>query len=384
MPQRGVAFSATYEVVDRSTGAYVTGDVGNHSILFALDGIETSPTNAPAELSHGEYAIALTALEMQAASVTVYGSSSTANALIIPTRISTDVIEVPESAPTNSPTILPGGTFAFPFFTRNGSGSLVDADSTPTLVVYRNFASTAIACTLGHQGTGQYNGSIVLSSPWVNGDTGYVLVSATITGVPLTEAFYFSVNVNTVALAANQSFNNTGQVTPVPALPAPSYSVESVLDGSASTTYTGVTIRGALNYPFNFTWIYPIDLTGFSQVVWTAKTAETDPDSAAVLTIQLSNPGSVTDGLTLLNGAAPVSPTTKTDGALVITITPAAGLVAASTSIQLILTARGMGLAVAASLNWEITAYLSGVKQPVVDGGIFDVEGTVRQSPVQS
>lgn len=216
MPQRGVQFSATYEVVDRSSGAYVTGDVANHTILFALDGIETAPTNAPTELSHGEYAITLTALEMQAASVTVYGASSTANALIIPTRISTDVAEVPESTPANSPMIIPGGTFSFPFFTRNGSGSLIDADSTPTLTVYRNYASTMIVCTLGHQGTGQYNGSMVLGGPWVNGDTGYVLVAATILGVPLTESFSFVVGQDAVVLAASQSFNNTGQTTPLP------------------------------------------------------------------------------------------------------------------------------------------------------------------------
>lgn len=193
MPQRGVAFSATYEAVDRSTGAYVTGDVANHTILFALDGIETSPANAPIELSRGEYAITLTAGEMTAASITVYGASSTSNVLIIPTRLSTDLPVIPESTPPNAQSVVLGGTFSFPFFTRNSQQALVDADSTPTLTVYRNYTSTMLTATLGHQGTGQYNSSLVLGSPWVDGDTGYVLVAATVSGLPLDQSFFFEV-----------------------------------------------------------------------------------------------------------------------------------------------------------------------------------------------
>lgn len=199
MPQRGVAFSATYEAVDRSTGAYVTGDVANHTILFALDGVEASPTNAPTELSRGEYAITLTAGEMTAASITVYGASSTSNVLIIPTRLSTDLPVIPESTPPNAQSIVPGGTFSFPFFTRNSQQALVDADSTPTLTIYRNYASTMLTATLGHQGAGQYSSSLVLGSPWVDGDTGYVLVAATVSGLPLDQSFFFEVKIPVVA-----------------------------------------------------------------------------------------------------------------------------------------------------------------------------------------
>lgn len=194
MPQRGVAFTAVYTSVDRVTNAYVTGDVVNQSVALILDGVlKSNPDNDPFEISAGRYGLLLSASEMSAASIAVMGTSSTSGAIIIDAEFSTEPAVIPESTPSNAQSVVPGGTFSFPFFTRNSQQALIDADSTPTLTVYRNYASTMIVATLGHQGTGQYNSSLVLGSPWVDGDTGYVLVAATVSGVSLNQSFFFEV-----------------------------------------------------------------------------------------------------------------------------------------------------------------------------------------------
>lgn len=152
----------------------------------------------------------------------------------------------------------------------------------------------------------------------------------------------------------------------------------------ASTTYTGSTVYAGLNYPLQVIRVYRgLDLTSFSQIVWTAKTSDAIADSAATLTVVLSNPPAGTDGLQLLNGAAPVSPTTAADGALTVN-TQYAVSDQVQTTISLTLTARGMGLIASEDYAYELTNYSGGIKAPVLDGGTLSVSATVRQNPAQS
>ena len=141
------------------------------------------------------------------------------------------------------------------------------------------FASGTAGYIVGHSGSKRPVGHRSARRAYVAGQAGYILGGH-------------------VVLPTPQNFNNTGQTTPVPVFQSGGSYAVIAANGSQSTTYTGATIAGSLNYPFAFTWIYPLDLTGWTQVVFTAKSKETDADSAAVLTVKLSNPGAGGDGLT--------------------------------------------------------------------------------------
>lgn len=188
-----------------------------------------------------------------------------------------------------------------------------------------------------------------------------------------------SVTIGANGIASPQSFNNTGQVNPLPIIPPYGLSVISAT-GAQSSTYTGETLNAVINYPFTFTWQYiGANSTGWTQFVWTVKALETDPDANAILTIKVTNPSSGSDGLILQNGTSPVS---ATEGSLVVSLAPVAGQTA--TTITVSLNATGMGLAAVLSGFWETTAYLSGVKQPPFDGGPFIVNASVRAAAGQA
>lgn len=119
--------------------------------------------------------------------------------------------------------VPPGGTLVVDFITTNSTYALANADSTPIYVVYRNGASTGLTGTLTSPGTGQYNLSLPIGSPWVNGDTGYVLISATIGGLVRNAQSTFnvmssaSVDVNVVSTnghAAQTDANGLPIVSP--------------------------------------------------------------------------------------------------------------------------------------------------------------------------
>ncbi len=148
---------------------------------------------------------------------------------------------------------------------------------------------------------------------------------------------------------------------------------------SNSTTFTNATISGNLNYPFGWSWAYSgMDLTNWTQVLFTAKTSPSSADSAASITVKLSAPGAGDDGLTILNGAPISAPTLASDGAITVAVTPASGTTPVQSVVTLNLTARGMALAAEQSLFWETTWLLAGVKQPMLDGGTFNVAPSVR------
>jgi hypothetical protein len=70
----------------------MTGDAGNHSLLWMRDGINAPTTNSPTEVdavaAPGIYALALTAAECETLLGTLGGASSTPNVSIIPSTVS--------------------------------------------------------------------------------------------------------------------------------------------------------------------------------------------------------------------------------------------------------------------------------------------------------
>jgi hypothetical protein len=152
---------------------------------------------------------------------------------------------------------------------------------------------------------------------------------------------------------------------------------------TSPTWFTGAVLQSTIDYPYAFKWVYQgLDSSDWTQIVWTVKQNQTDADSAAVLTIVLSNPGAGSDGLTIQNGAPPVSPVVASDGALTLSTANVNGQTA--TTVTVAINARGMELTAAGSFFWESCLYISGVKQGPLDGGRFNVNQSVRQAYGQS
>src|SRR6516162_247930 len=98
MSSQNVSTTLVYMAYNPSTGAYVTGDVANHTLRLVKDGTSAAPTNAAAEVdavnAPGAYKLVLTAAETQFGTVWLGGKSSTANVVLLP------VIETFEILPT--------------------------------------------------------------------------------------------------------------------------------------------------------------------------------------------------------------------------------------------------------------------------------------------
>lgn len=96
MSSQNVSTTIVYMAYNTSTGAYVIGDVSNHTIKLVKDGTEASPTNNPSEVDStnapGAYKLTLTAGETQYGAVWCGGKSSTPNVIIIPTTISFEIL----------------------------------------------------------------------------------------------------------------------------------------------------------------------------------------------------------------------------------------------------------------------------------------------------
>ena len=93
MAVKNKPITATFSVVDVSTGLGKTGDTANLTIKLVRDGVVAAPTNAPVEVdainAPGTYKIALTAAEMNYDTVRIAGKSSTTNVQVIPVDIRT-------------------------------------------------------------------------------------------------------------------------------------------------------------------------------------------------------------------------------------------------------------------------------------------------------
>lgn len=104
MASYGQSVTVSYMAYNTNTGAYVTGDLANHTIKLIKDGSEASPSNSATEVDSvnmpGLYAIVLTAAEAQHNVVIVAGKSSSSNVIIIPTVISFE--QLPQALSANS------------------------------------------------------------------------------------------------------------------------------------------------------------------------------------------------------------------------------------------------------------------------------------------
>jgi hypothetical protein len=94
MAIKGQGITIVYTAWDAANQAGKTGDAANHTLRVIGDGSAAEPTNAPAEVDAtncpGEYRLVLTADEMDADTVVVAGTSSTADVIIVPVRLVTE------------------------------------------------------------------------------------------------------------------------------------------------------------------------------------------------------------------------------------------------------------------------------------------------------
>ena len=154
---------------------------------------------------------------------------------------------------------------------------------------------------------------------------------------------------------------------------------------SAKPAFQDQTVNVAINYGFlgsngqPFTLYY--DATGWSEIVWTAKKNQADADAAAILAIKVSSPPGGSDGLYLLNGAAPSGGTTASDGTITnVTVATATSTTLAQLNFTVNLTARGSTIP-AGGYYWEVAIYKSGVKQQWFGTGFLNAQQTLQQSP---
>ena len=98
MAARGQGITVTYVAWDTANNAGKTGDVANHTLRWVKDGTASAPSNSPAEVdatnAPGVYKLALTGTEMTMDCGTLSGKSSTANVVIIPLTVTTELLPV--------------------------------------------------------------------------------------------------------------------------------------------------------------------------------------------------------------------------------------------------------------------------------------------------
>lgn len=96
MPSQGVSTAVVYLAYNTSTGAYVTGDVANHTIRLVKDGSEATPFYNPSEVDAtnlpGAYRQGISVTETTFSTVVAGGKSSTANVILIPITLTFEVL----------------------------------------------------------------------------------------------------------------------------------------------------------------------------------------------------------------------------------------------------------------------------------------------------
>jgi hypothetical protein len=94
MPVRAQPFTFQFTAWNTSTNRGQTGDAAHLTLRATGDGAEFAPSASPTEVDAtnlpGLYSIALTGAEMNYGSITLAGTSSTANVVIIPVTYVTD------------------------------------------------------------------------------------------------------------------------------------------------------------------------------------------------------------------------------------------------------------------------------------------------------
>lgn len=142
MASFGQSVTLGYSAYNTSTGAYVTGDVANHTLKLNKDGTVASPTNAASEddatNAPGQYSVVLTAAEAQHNVVKLMGKSATANVIIIPNTISFE--QLPTAVPGAANGVLIAGANAATTF--NGTAASGATPATAGLIINGGAAST--------------------------------------------------------------------------------------------------------------------------------------------------------------------------------------------------------------------------------------------------
>lgn len=105
MATRGAALTVTFQAINSTTGAPVTGDAANITPRKAKDGVSSALTNGTvtevdATNIEGLYSANLTGAESDCNLLTVGGKSSTANVIIIPVHLQME--RLPDAAPGGS------------------------------------------------------------------------------------------------------------------------------------------------------------------------------------------------------------------------------------------------------------------------------------------
>lgn len=114
MPSQGQSVSIGYSAYNTTTGAYVIGDVANHTLRLNKNGTVAAPANSPTEddatNAPGQYSLVATSGETAFPIVKLEGKSSTANVIIIPTTVGFE--QLPTAAPNAANGLLTFGTGA--------------------------------------------------------------------------------------------------------------------------------------------------------------------------------------------------------------------------------------------------------------------------------
>lgn len=170
------------------------------------------------------------------------------------------------------------------------------------------------------------------------------------------------------ALTANKNVpaafaENSGGLVPMPQTVT-----GSVANGSLPVL-SGQPLYAALDYPFSgVIAVSGINATGWSKILFTVKALPTDTDANAKLTIQVSNPPAGGDGITVLNGGAPVS---ANDGSITVTEADSGGL-----NVTVATNARGMAIPLG-KYTWELVLFVGGAKQVWFGNGPFIEQATL-------
>lgn len=140
----------------------------------------------------------------------------------------------------------------------------------------------------------------------------------------------------------------------------------TVPDGTLPV-FSGQALNAAINYSFSaLLTLSNTNLTNWTEVLFTVKQNTTDTDANAKLTIKVSNPASGGDGITVLNGGAPVS---AADGSITVSAT--------ATTFNATVATIDRGMAVApGKYTWEMAVWAGGVKQAWLGNGPFIVAQT--------
>lgn len=147
--------TVTFRVYNSTTGAGVTGDAANLTLHLIADGVMVTPTNSPAELGYGFYKLVVTAAENTGQMMTLGGSSSTANAIVIDacwvngyiTNTKAGYIDAAISSRAEAGSIIGVVTLGDNVFTGTDVLEIIRGDLTTLTLTFEDSAGAAVDLT---------------------------------------------------------------------------------------------------------------------------------------------------------------------------------------------------------------------------------------------